>query len=322
MGKDNHSNHEHHDHGEHDHDDHDSKGSPAGRLKFAIALLSITLVAEIAGGILTHSLALLADAGHLFLDLFALTLSLIATRLALLPATSTKTYGWHRAEIFAALINGSLLLAMSLILFYEAWHRFQAPAEILAKPMLIVALVGLAVNIIIAFRLHGHHHGDLNLTSAYLHVLGDAGASLGVVIAAVVIALTGWTKVDSLISAGIGVLILVGSARLIFNAGHIFLESVPKGLSLEAVAKAIEEVEGVNSVHDVHIWAMCSHIINLSCHVNIAHKGPQFHDRIVRSVTEMLRRRFCIIHPTIQVDYESCSDEIVSQDMNHQGILH
>jgi len=316
MEKGKHSNHDH------DHDHHGDHGSSAGRLKFAIALLSLTFIAEVAGGFLTRSLALLADAGHLFLDLFALTLSLVATRLALLPATSTKTYGWHRAEIFAALINGALLLGMSLLLFREAWHRFHAPAEILAEPMLIVALIGLAVNIIIALRLHGHHEGDLNLTSAYFHVLGDTGASLGVVVAAAVIALTGWTAIDSLISAGIGVLILIGSVRLIFNAGHIFLESVPKGLSLEAVANAIEEVDGVNSVHDVHIWAVCSHIINLSCHVNIDPKGPQFHDQIVRSITEMLQRRFCIIHPTIQVDYESCSDEVVTQDMNHQVIPH
>ena len=314
-----HETHDHdgHDHSSHDHGSHDHGDAAAGRLIFAIGLLVLTLAAEIIGGLLTGSLALLADAGHVFMDLFALSLSLIAARLARRAPSTTQTYGLHRAEILAALMNGSLLVVLSLLLFREAWERFHAPTDILAIPMLIVAVVGLIVNIVIAFRLHGHHEGDLNMTSAYLHVLGDAGASAGVVVAAIVIHFTGWTMVDSLISAAIGILILIGALRLLFNAGHVLLESVPRGLSLEAVEKAIAKHDGVNSVHDLHIWTLCSHIINLSCHINIETRSPQHHDRVVTSLSEMLWRRFCIMHSTIQVDYENCSDQIVMQDMAH-----
>ena len=317
--------HDHGDHGghaheDHDHDhDHDQSHAPeaAGQLKFAISLLILTLVAEVVGGWLTHSLALLADAGHVFMDLFALVLSLWATRLARLPASSTRTYGWRRAEILAALINGALLTVLSLLLFHEAWERLRNPQEILSMPMLIVAVVGLAVNVVIAFRLHGHHQEDLNLSSAYLHVLGDAAASVGVIIGAIVISLTEWYAVDSLISAAIAALIIVGAVRLVVKAGHILLEGVPTRLSLQTVASAIQDVEGVNSVHDLHIWTLCSHIVSLSCHVNLEPKTPEFHDRVVRSVADMLWHRFSIMHPTIQVDYESCSDDVVSQDMEH-----
>lgn len=304
----------------HHHDDHnhDHGITASGQLLFAISLLTITLVAEVIGGLLTGSLALLADAGHVFMDLFALTLSLAAARLARLPANSTQTYGWHRTEILAALMNGALLLILAFVLFTEAWDRFREPAEILTKPMFIVALLGLVVNIVIAFRLHGHHGSDLNLKSAYLHVLGDTGASVGVVAAAVIISFTGWNWIDPLISSCIAVLITIGAIRLLFSAAHILLESVPKGLSLKTVAAAIEEVEGVVGVHDVHIWAVCSHIVSLSCHVKIDPKTPDFHDLVIKSVTEMLWRKFCIMHPTIQVEYEACADNrIVCQDMEH-----
>jgi len=320
MRKDDHNDHDQdHDHQGHAHEPHDHDHGPtaAGQLTFAITLLSLTFVAEVIGGIWTGSLALLADAGHVFMDLFALTLSLVAARLARLPANNTQTYGWHRAEILAALINGTMLIVLSIALYREAWERFQEPSEILTKPMFVVAVIGLIVNIVIAYRLHGHHGSDLNLKSAYLHVLGDTGASVGVVVAAVIISFTGWSWVDPMISAVIGLLILFGAVRLLFNAGHILLESVPKGISLKAVGAAIEEVEGVTKVHDVHIWAVCSHIVNLSCHINIEPRTPAFHDRVVKAISEMLWKRFCIMHPTIQVEYEACSEELVCQDMEH-----
>ena len=169
---------EDHHHGSH------GEAVPARVLAIALALTASFMAFEACAGWWSGSLALLADAGHVFMDLFALSLSLLAATLAKLPATSTKTYGWHRAEILAALLNGSLLLVLSIVLLKEAWERYQTPVEILAIPMLIVACIGLFVNIIIAVRLHGHHKGDLNLTSAYLHVLGDAGASAGVVVGA------------------------------------------------------------------------------------------------------------------------------------------
>lgn len=304
-------------HGHHHDHNHGGTGQDAGRLRFAILLLSATLAAELAGGLLTHSLALLADAGHVFMDLFAMGISLGAMRLARLPATSRKTFGWHRLEVLAALLNGALLTVLALSLFREAWLRSRDPMEILAGPMLVVAVAGLAINVLIAFRLHGHHAHDLNVRSAYLHVLGDTAASVGVVAAAVVIRFTGWTLIDPLISACIGVLILVGSVRLVLKAGHILVEGVPSRLSLHAVAEAIAEIQGVNNVHDLHIWTVCSHIVSLSCHIHIDPGTPAHHDGMVRAVADMLWRRFCILHATIQVDYESCSEAIITQDMAH-----
>lgn len=288
-------------------------------LAFSIALLSITLLAEFIGGLLTGSLALLADAGHVFMDLFALSISLGAALLAKRPPTSTRTYGWHRAEILAAMLNGLLLVVLSLALFREAWNRIHHPSEILAIPMLLVAVVGLGVNIVIALRLHRPHAKDLNLRSAYLHVLGDAGASVGVVLGAIVIHVTGWYMVDSLISTLIGIVILVGAVRLIAQAGHALLEAVPSRLSLHTVADAIRNTEGVKDVHDMHIWAVCSHIVSLSCHVAIDWKGPEDHDRMIRSVSEMLWEKFQIVHSTIQIDYGGCSGPIVGEDMRHRG---
>jgi cobalt-zinc-cadmium efflux system protein len=288
-------------------------------LTFAIVLLSFTLVAEVAGGVLTHSLSLLADAGHVFMDLFALGLSLFAASIARLPATSTKTFGWHRAEILAALVNGSALVVLAVILEYEAWGRLGKPKQILSGPMLVVAVLGLVINVVIAVRLHRHGGEDLNLRAAYLHVLGDTLSSVGVIAAAVVIGLTGWYPIDTIMSMVIGLLILAGAANLIFKAGHVLLEGVPAGLSLDAVARTIGEVEGVNNVHDLHIWSVCSHIVSLSCHVHIDPKAPERHDRLVRSVAGALWSKYGILHTTIQVDYDSCSDQILSQDMEHRS---
>lgn len=300
-------------------DNNNNHGHRATRaLTFSMALLSFTLVAELIGGWLTGSLALLADAGHVFMDLFALGVSLGAALLARRPPTSTRTFGWHRAEILAAMLNGLLLAALALGLLHAAWERMQHPKAVLAIPMLVVAVMGLAVNIVIAFRLHRPHETDLNLRSAYLHVLGDAGASIGVIIAAVIIHTTGWYMIDPLMSTAICVVILIGAVRLLIQAGHILLEGVPSRLSLQAVAEAIQAVEGVKDVHDVHIWTVCSHIVSLSCHMTIDWNSPEDHDRMTRVVSELLWKKFQIMHSTIQVDYRSCGSPLISTDMEHR----
>ncbi len=312
----NHSQQDHdHSHGSFGECDHGASSTKA--LKFAIGLLAITLIAEVAGGLYAGSLSLLADAGHVFMDLFAMIISLVAVMLSARPASSKRTYGWHRAEILAAMTNGFLLVGLAIGLFHEAIGRLHSDSPVLAIPMLVVAVLGLIVNIVIAFKLHAHHDESLNVKSAYLHVLGDAGASVGVVVAAVIIHFTGWYKADLIITVVIGIIILIGAIRLILRAGHILLESVPEGMSLITVAKAISEIEDVNNVHDVHIWTVCSHITSLSCHINIDWQTAEDHDRIVRAVSEMLWKKFTIMHSTIQVDYKNCSDEIVGQDMKH-----
>ncbi len=301
----------------HNHAHNHGQDSVSRSLIFAICLLSITLVIEVIGGIMSGSLALLADAGHLFMDLFAMIISLSASMLARRPPTDRRTFGWHRVEVLAAITNGLLLGILSLGLVREAVLRFHEPEEVLALPMLAVALIGLVTNVIIAFRLHGSRSRDLNVRGAYLHVLGDTAASIGVIAAAVVIKLTGWSFMDPLVSLFIASIIMVGAIRLILSASHILLEAVPRHISVKAVADAITELDKVNGVHDVHIWTVCSHILSLSCHVTADWQSPEEHDKLVTAITDKLWHDFGIMHATIQTDYEHCGGKLVGEDMHH-----
>jgi cobalt-zinc-cadmium efflux system protein len=207
----------------------DSKIS--SRLTCAILLTAATLVAEVIGGIWSNSLALLSDAGHVFLDLFALILSFAAIRLASQPATDRHSFGWHRAEILASLVNGLTVLVMSGAILYEGSKRLIAPEEVKTVPMLVIAVLGLVANLLAARGLHEHSHDDLNVRSAFLHVLGDAAASVGVIAGAVAMKFTGWYYLDPVISIAIGILILFGALRVLRDAIHILMEGVPRGLS-------------------------------------------------------------------------------------------
>jgi cobalt-zinc-cadmium efflux system protein len=218
-------------------------------------------VAEVIGGIWTNSLALLSDAAHVFLDLFALILSLAAIKLASYPVSDTRTFGWHRTEVFASFINGASVFLMALGIFYEAWGRLFNPQEVKSLPMFIIAAIGLAMNLVAAGALHSHSHDDLNVHSAFLHVIGDAAASVGVIAGGVVMYFTDWYVADAIISIGIGCVIFWGAWRVMREAAHILLEGVPRGLSTAEVAEAINGVEGVNAVHHMNLWAICSHIL-------------------------------------------------------------
>ncbi len=193
----------------------------------AIALTAVTLVAETFGGIWTNSLALLSDAAHVFMDLFALALSLMAIKLAARPATDRRTYGWHRAEIFASLINGATLILIGVGILREAWVRLLHPEVVKSKEMFIIAVIGLVMNLAAASRLHHHSHEDLNVRSAFLHVLGDAVASVGVIVGGLVMLFTHWYVLDAVISMAIVLIIGWGSLRILREAGHILLEGVP-----------------------------------------------------------------------------------------------
>jgi cobalt-zinc-cadmium efflux system protein len=292
--------------------------SIAGRFRTAIFLTTVTLGAEIAGGIWTGSLALLSDAAHVFLDLFALILSLAAIKLASYPTSDTRTFGWHRTEVFASFINGSTVFLMALGIFYEAWQRLLAPQEIKSLPMLVIAAIGLVLNLLSASALHAHSHDDLNVHSAFLHVVGDAAASVGVIVGGAVIYFTGWNAVDAIISAGIGVAIFWGSWRVIREASHILLEGVPRGMSSSEVARAIRGVEGVNDLHHMNLWAICSHIIALSAHVDVdpAYKGKQA--EVLRRIEELLFSDFHISHTTLQVECTLCIEAPVLKELRHR----
>jgi cobalt-zinc-cadmium efflux system protein len=288
------------------------------RLIFAITLTAITLVAEIIGGIWSNSLALLSDAGHVFLDLFALVLSLAAIKLAAQPSGKRHSYGWHRAEVLASLINGLTIFLMAIGILYEGSKRLLSPEEVQTAPMLIIAVLGLIANLLAAKGLHGHSHDDLNIRSAFLHVLGDAAASVGVIIAAIVMRYSGWYQADPFISIAIGLLILVGAGRVLREAVHILMEGVPRGMSVEQVAACIRGIEGVAGVHHLNIWAVCSHILALSAHVEIRPENEEKREELLHRIEHALAHEFHITHTTIQFDCSTCTGGPLIKELNHQ----
>lgn len=287
------------------------------RLIFAIFLTAITLVAEVVGGIWSNSLALLSDAGHVFLDLFALLLSLGAIKLAAQPPGERHSFGLHRAEVLASLVNGLTVLLMAAGILYEGSKRLISPEEVKTIPMLIVAVLGLIANLLAARGLHGHAHHDLNVRSAFLHVLGDAAASVGVIAGAILMRYTGWYQADPLISIAIGLLILAGAFRLMREAVHILMEGVPRGLSVERVAERIRSVEGVVDVHHLNLWAVCSHIIALSVHVEVDPEYDGQRSQLMHAIEHGLRHSFHITHTTIQLDCSACNGGPLIKELGH-----
>ncbi len=291
-----------------------------GRYLLSILITAVVLVAEIIGGIWTGSLALLSDSAHVFTDIFALAISYGAFRLSKKPGDDNHTYGYHRVEVFAALINGISLAVICLGIWWEAIQRFINPGEVMGAPMLVIAVIGLVANILVAVVLkvehhhdgdeHEHHHDhqkeDLNLNSAYLHVIGDALSSVGVIIAGLAIWLTGDMWIDPLISILIGIMIALSSYRVLRRATHILLEGTPEGVSIPEIAKAIGRVDGVADVHDLHIWNICSGHISLSTHVALTPDGCSNQNGILDSIRGLLRDSFSIDHVTIQIETENC----------------
>ena len=282
--------------------------SIAGRFKFAIFLTAATLVAELVGGIWTNSLALLSDAAHVFLDLFALLLSLAAIKLSSYPVSDTRTFGWHRMEVFASFINGSTVFLIAALICYEALGRIQQPEAVKSLPMMLIAAVGLAMNLFAAGALHSHSHDDLNVRAAFLHMVGDAAASVGVIVGGIVMYFTNWYLLDALISVGIGFVIFWGSWRVVRESLHILAEGVPRGLDINRVATVIREVEGVEEVHHLNIWTICSHINALSAHVVVPASFRGEHGGMLRKIEERLFEHFHISHTTLQLESTRCTE--------------
>lgn len=289
-----------------------------GKFKIAIALTAVTLVAEVAGGIWTNSLALLSDAAHVFLDLFALVLSLAAVQLAGLPTSERHTFGFHRSEVFASFINGLTVFLMGAGILYEAWDRFAAPQAVKSGPMLLIALIGLVMNLLAAKILHSHSHDDLNVKSAFLHVVGDAAASVGVIIGGIVMYYTGWYLLDALLSAAIGLLILTGAGRLLRDATHILMEGSPRGMDLAEVAAAIREVDGVRDLHHLNVWSVCSHITALSVHVEVESGYEDRRSGLLHRIEHALEHGFHITHTTIQLECSDCNGGPLIKPLQHQ----
>jgi cobalt-zinc-cadmium efflux system protein len=273
------------------------------KLKWALAISSIYFFAELIAGFVTNSLALLSDAGHMLSDIGAMALSLFAFRIARRPATVISTYGYHRAEILAALFNGLALWFIVGIIFTAAYNRLLQPPQVESQGMLIVAALGLMVNITAGIILYGSHHHSLNLRGAFLHVVSDAVGSVGAIVAALVMLATQWYMADPLISIFIGILILYSSWSLVKESVSILMQAVPKGIRLEEVQKTIEEVHGVAKVHDLHVWAVTSGIFTLSAHA-VVDNGEDFH-AVLNGIEDTLKERYNIEHVTIQLETES-----------------
>jgi cobalt-zinc-cadmium efflux system protein len=273
------------------------------RLLWALAISALYFIAELVGGFLTNSLALLSDAGHMLSDIGAIALSLFAFRMAKRPATHESTYGFHRVEILAALFNGLTLWLIVGIIFAAAFNRFAEPPVVKSFGMMIVAVVGLLVNIAAAAILHGGHRHNLNLRGAFLHVVSDAVGSVGAIAASIIMLNTGWYLADPLISIFIGGLILFSSWSLVKDSLSVLMQSVPKGIRLEEVRLTIEAVDGVSKVHDLHIWAVTSDIFTLSAHAVVTN-GEDFH-QVLNNIEDTLKERFNIEHTTIQLETES-----------------
>jgi len=291
--------------------------SRAHRLKIAIGLTVATLIAEVAGGLWTNSLALLSDAAHVFLDLFALILSLGAIRLAMLPANEEHSFGWHRAEVFASFINGITVFFMAAAIFYEALQRLASPQEVNSLPMFIIAAVGLVANGLSAMALHTHSHDDLNVRSAFLHVIGDAAASVGVIIGGIVMYFTSWYVLDALISMGISIVIFTGAFRVLRESVHILMEGVPRGMNIAEVAETIRCVKGVRDLHHLNVWAICSHILALSVHLDIDPDCSQKAPSILREIERVLLEKYRISHTTLQIECTMCANGPVIKEFNN-----
>jgi len=283
----------------------------ARRIALALGLTGLVLAAELVGGVWTGSLALLSDAAHVFLDAFALGLSYAAIRISGLPPDDRHTYGFHRLRVLAALANGLTLLFVTAAIFRETWVRLHHPEPVLAGAMLAVAVGGLVVNLAAALILRKHDHDDLNVRSAFLHVIGDALASLGVIAAGLVIVLTGWMPADPLAGALVGLIILAGSVRLVREAVHILVEGVPVGFTAADVGAAMARVPGVLEVHDLHVWMLSPGFAALSAHVLIEDQALGRTQRAMELLKQRLREQFRIEHTTIQFECANCGQGTV-----------
>ncbi|GFE62540.1 cation diffusion facilitator family transporter [Geobacter sp. AOG2] len=296
---------------------HNPDKSIATRFRYAIVLTLVTLVAEVVGGIWTNSLALLSDAAHVFLDLFALLLSLGAIKLAGLPSSETRTFGWHRAEVFASFINGVSIFLIAFGILYEAAGRLLHPEPVNSLPMFVIAVIGLIMNLIAASALHQHSHDDLNVHSAFLHVIGDAAASVGVIVGGVVMYVSHWYVLDALISIGIGCVVFFGAWRVLRESTHILLEGVPRGLQVSEIAGSIRSVPGVQDIHHLNVWSICSHIVALSAHLDVRDDFKWQQADVIHEVEHMLLDRYHITHTTLQVECSACQTRPIIKDLNH-----
>jgi len=275
-------------------------GKHKSRLAMALGLTTAFMIAEVVGGLWTGSLALLADAAHMLTDAGGLALALIAIRFAERPATPEKTFGYVRAEVLSALTNAVVLLILTIYILYEAYQRFQNPPEIIGGPMLVVAVVGLCVNLVSMKLLAGGSSESLNVKGAYFEVLSDMLGSLGVIIAAIVVLFTGWTIVDPIVGAGIGLFIVPRTWSLMKQAVHILMEGTPPEVDVTLVEAKLVAIPGVIAVDDLHIWTITSGLDAMSCHLVVDDMSKA--TAVLTAASATMRTEFGLAHTTIQIE--------------------
>lgn len=298
--------HEHnHSHG-HQHSHAIRNGGGRRDLLIALSITVLMMVAEAIGGFLSNSLALLSDAGHMLTDNLALLLSFFAMKFANMPATDRKTFGFYRLEILAAFVNGIVLVLMSLYIMFEAYQRIVTPQPVGGRLMLLVAAIGLVANIIGAVVLNKHSSTSLNIRGAYLHIIGDALSSVGVVIGGLVIIYTGWYLVDPILSILISLVIIYSAWALVKESVSILLESVPSHINIGSVAAEIEKIEGVREAYHIHVWTITSGVYAMSAHIVIDDQLVSRNKELLDRIQSVVADRFRVMHSTIQIECERC----------------
>lgn len=292
-----------------------SNQSAAGRNKkrliVALSMTSAYLVAEVVGGLLTGSLALLADAGHMMTDVAGIGLALIAIQFGERPATPEHTYGYYRLEILAAVVNSIILLGVSLYILWQAYRRFWRPAEVSSGAMLIVALVGLGVNVISVLMLRRVSGESLNMKGAYYEVLSDLLTSIGVIVAALIMITTGWYYADPIISAAIGLAILPRTWKLLREGIGVLLEGTPSDVSLAAVRTSLKQIPGVRDVHDLHAWSLTSGLNACSAHLVI--EDPRLHCNVLKEARRVLKEKHKLGHSTLELEPPGWEDRKIHE---------
>jgi cobalt-zinc-cadmium efflux system protein len=294
-----------HSHGSHSH----AHQANRKALLYSFFLILSFLIVELIGGILTNSLALLSDTGHMLSDAAALGFSLLALKVGEKKANETKTYGYKRFEILAALLNGLTLLLISVFIFYEAYHRFYQPPKVMSSGMLTVAGIGLIVNILAAWILmKGDKSENLNIRSAFLHVMGDLLGSIGAIVAGLLILLFGWNIADPIASVLVSVLIMISGWRIAKDSIHILMEGRPSNIDLQEVKNQLLSLSGVTNIHDLHVWSITSDFPALSCHLVVRSQIDR--DQVLYEAKEKLEKHFGIQHTTIQIEETKKCKEI------------
>jgi cobalt-zinc-cadmium efflux system protein len=290
---------------------------PVGsKLKWGIVLTSFILMIEVAGGLLSNSLALLSDAGHVFADVIALSLSWYGVRQAERPSSSRMTFGYHRVGVIIAVVNAISIFVIAAVILYEAYRRLQEPPEVNSALMLSVAIVGLGANIFIVWWLRRDQQSNLNVRSAFWHALGDAFASIGVIIGGAIMLLTGWFWADPIISVFIGLIITVAAWRILREGLRVLLEAAPRHVDITGMLNTLSQISGVKDIHDVHVWSISPELDAMSCHVLIDDLPTSQAASIREKIEDVLRRQFQIKHTTLQMECQQCSPNDIYCTLN------